>query len=181
MVVKAGGNCVMVGINSIGYAGVAYLRNYSQVPIHGHRNQWGAMTRCPLLGMDFRVYQKLCRLAGVDHLHTNGLNSKFYESNESVTRAVQDCLTPMFGEDPVMPVLSSGQWAGTAMNSYNAIKTTDLIHLAGGGIMAHPGGVAAGVESMKQGWEAALSGSTLDAFSRTHRELALAIEKFGKR
>ncbi|MGV3487570.1 MAG: RuBisCO large subunit C-terminal-like domain-containing protein, partial [Tuberibacillus sp.] len=59
IVVDAGGNCVMVSINSIGFAGVSYLRNYAQVPIHGHRNQWGAMTRCPELGMDFRVYQKL--------------------------------------------------------------------------------------------------------------------------
>ena len=180
-VVAAGGNCVMVGINSVGYAGVSYLRKYSQVPIHGHRNQWGAMTRCPLLGMDFRVYQKLCRLAGVDHLHTNGLNSKFYESNESVIRSVQDCLTPMFDEDTIMPVLSSGQWAGTAIESFRAMNTVDLIHLAGGGIMAHPGGVAAGVESMKQGWEAALSGSTLESYAQTHQELALAIEKFGRK
>ncbi|WEG13538.1 ribulose-bisphosphate carboxylase large subunit family protein [Pullulanibacillus sp. KACC 23026] len=179
-VVAAGGNCVMVGINSVGYTGVSYLRNYSQVPIHGHRNQWGAMTRCPLLGMDFRVYQKLCRLAGVDHLHTNGLDSKFYESNATVIRSVQDCLTPMFGEDTVMPVLSSGQWAGTAIGSYNAMKTVDLIHLAGGGIMAHPDGAAAGVESMKQGWEAALTGSSLEAYAETHPELARAIEKFGK-
>jgi ribulose-bisphosphate carboxylase large chain len=180
-VVAAGGNCVMVGINSVGYAGVSYLRKYSQVPIHGHRNQWGAMTRCPLLGMDFRVYQKLCRLAGVDHLHTNGLNSKFYESNESVIRSVQDCLTPMFGEDTVMPVLSSGQWAGTAMESYRTMNTVDLIHLAGGGIVAHPGGVAAGVESMKQGWEAALNGSTLENYAKSHQELAIAIEKFGRK
>lgn len=178
-VAAAGGNCVMVGINSVGYAGVAYLRKYAQVPIHGHRNQWGAMTRCPLLGMDFEVYQKLCRLAGVDHLHTNGLNSKFYESNESVIRSVKSCLTPMFGNDTVMPVLSSGQWAGTAMESYKAMETVDLLHLAGGGIVAHPGGVSAGVESMKQGWEAALSGSTLEEYAKTHRELALAIKKFG--
>nr|WP_239541341.1 ribulose-bisphosphate carboxylase large subunit family protein [Pullulanibacillus pueri] len=177
-VVKAGGNCVMVGINSIGYAGVAYLRNYSQVPIHGHRNQWGAMTRCPLLGMDFRVYQKLCRLAGVDHLHTNGINSKFYESNASVIRSVEECLTPMFGDDTVLPVLSSGQWAGSAIESYKTMKTKDLIHLAGGGIMAHPSGIEAGVNSMKQGWEAAMNGFSLEDYAKTHSELAHAIEKF---
>ncbi|WAH37097.1 ribulose-bisphosphate carboxylase large subunit family protein [Alicyclobacillus dauci] len=180
-VVKAGGNCVMVGINSIGFAGVSYLRQFAEVPIHGHRNQWGAMTRCPALGMEFRVYQKLSRLAGVDHLHTNGLNNKFFESNESVTRSVQDCLTPMFrGNDTVMPVLSSGQWAGTAIESYRSMKTVDVLHLAGGGIMAHPGGVAAGVTSMKQGWEAALGGQSLAEYAMTHAELAQAIEKFGR-
>ncbi|GEO26596.1 ribulose bisphosphate carboxylaseoxygenase large subunit [Alicyclobacillus acidoterrestris] len=177
-VVQAGGNCVMVGINSVGFAGVSYLRQFAEVPIHGHRNQWGAMTRCPYLGMEFRVYQKLARLAGVDHLHTNGLNNKFFESNDSVVQSVQDCLTPMFGDDTVMPVLSSGQWAGTAVETYRAIQTVDVLHLAGGGIMAHPGGIAAGVESMKQGWEAALHGQTLEAYAETHVELAQAMEKF---
>lgn len=38
MVVQAGGNCVMVGINSVGFAGVSYLRQFAEVPIHGHRN-----------------------------------------------------------------------------------------------------------------------------------------------
>ncbi|MFB5190644.1 ribulose-bisphosphate carboxylase large subunit family protein [Alicyclobacillus fastidiosus] len=180
VVVEAGGNCVMVGINSVGFAGVSHLRTFSQVPIHGHRNQWGAMTRSKALGMEFRVYQKLARLAGVDHLHTNGLDNKFYESNESVVRSVRDCLTPMFGDDTVMPVLSSGQWAGTAIDSYRAMQTVDVLHLAGGGIMAHPGGVAAGVESMKQGWEAALAGHSLGEYASTHVELRQAMEKFAR-
>ncbi|MGV3488165.1 MAG: RuBisCO large subunit C-terminal-like domain-containing protein, partial [Tuberibacillus sp.] len=113
-------------------------------------------------------------------LHTNGLNNKFYESNDSVIRSVQDCLTPMFRNDTVMPVLSSGQWAGTAIESYKSMKTVDLIHLAGGGIMAHPGGTAAGVESMKQGWEAALAGVTLEDYATSHLELAQSVEKFGR-
>ncbi|EPZ52922.1 hypothetical protein N007_02130 [Alicyclobacillus acidoterrestris ATCC 49025] len=128
--------------------------------------------------MEFRVYQKLARLAGVDHLHTNGLNNKFFESNDSVVQSVQDCLTPMFGDDTVMPVLSSGQWAGTAVETYQAIQTVDVLHLAGGAIMAHPGGIAAGVESMKQGWEAALQGHPLEAYAATHVELSQAMEKF---
>jgi ribulose-bisphosphate carboxylase large chain len=179
-VLKAGGNCVMVSINSVGLAGVAHLRKFSEVPIHGHRNQWGAMTRCPQLGMEFTAYQKLCRLAGVDHLHCNAINSKFYESNESVIQSVKDCLTPMFGDYKVMPVLSSGQWAGTAPDSYKAMETIDVMHLAGGGIIGHPGGSEAGVKSMIQGWEAAVSGVPLNKYAETHIELKEAIEKFGK-
>jgi ribulose-bisphosphate carboxylase large chain len=179
-VVKAGGTCVMVGINSVGLAGVAHLRKYSEVPIHGHRNQWGAMTRCPQLGMEFTAYQKMCRLAGVDHLHCNALDSKFYESNESVIKSVKDCITPMFDGYTVMPVLSSGQWAGTAPDSYSSMETVDVMHLAGGGIIGHPGGSEAGVKSMIQGWEAAVSGVALHEYAKTHFELAQAIEKFGK-
>lgn len=178
IVVNGGGNCVMVSINSIGLAGVAYLRRYAVVPIHGHRNQWGAMTRSPFLGFDFRAYQKLCRLAGVDHLHTNGINNKFFESNDSVVKSVKDCLEPMLGGFHVMPVLSSGQWAACAIESYQSMNTLDVMHLAGGGIMAHPGGVEAGVMSMRQGWEAAIGGYSLEEYASNHPELRQAIEKF---
>src|SRR5205807_2547284 len=61
------GNCVMVSLNSVGLVGVAALRRHSQVVIHGHRNGWGMLTRCPGLGIAFPAYQKLWRLAGVDH------------------------------------------------------------------------------------------------------------------
>ena len=47
--------------------------------------------------------------------------------------------------------------------------------------LAHPGGTAAGVRSMQQGWEAALSGRALEDYATTHPELAAAIEKFGGR
>ena len=43
----------------------------------------------PMLGIGFTAYQKLCRLAGVDHLHVGGFNSKFYESNEEVAQLDQ--------------------------------------------------------------------------------------------
>jgi len=179
LVVKAGGNCVMASVNSVGYAGLSYLNRYSEVPIHGHRNQWGMLTRSPQLGMDFNVYQKLCRLAGADHLHVNGLNSKFTETNESVIRSTQACLSPMFGGYKAMPVLSSGQWAGTAIDTYAAIESLDVMHLAGGGILAHPDGAAAGFESMKLGWEAAVTGVGLDAYAAKHSVLKRAIDKFG--
>ncbi|QMV42772.1 ribulose-bisphosphate carboxylase large subunit family protein [Cohnella cholangitidis] len=178
-VLRAGGTCVMVCVNSVGFAGVAHLRGYSELPIHGHRTQWGAMTRSPLLGMSFTAYQKLCRLAGVDHLHTNGVDSKFAESNESVIRSISDCLKPMFGGYGIMPVLSSAQWAGSAIPTYRAIRTLDVIHLAGGGILAHPGGIAEGVRSMQLGWEAAVQEIELDKYAESHPELQGAISAFG--
>jgi ribulose-bisphosphate carboxylase large chain len=180
MVVKAGGTCVMVSINSVGFAGLAYLNSFSELPIHGHRNQWGMYTRCPALGMSFTAYQKICRLAGSDHLHVNGLNSKFYEPNESVITSLRSVLSPMMNGYPAMPVLSSGQWAGTAINTYQSTQTVDVIHLAGGGILAHPDGPAAGAASMRQGWEAAVQGIDLYEYAEKHPELKGAIDKFSK-
>jgi ribulose-bisphosphate carboxylase large chain len=181
LVKKHDGTCVMININSVGFAALAHVRRHCELPIHGHRANFGAMARHPLLGIGFTAYQKLCRLAGVDHLHVGGFNSKFYESNEEVGRSINDCLTPMFGDYRVMPAISSAQWAGSALPIYAATKTVDVVHLAGGGIIAHPGGAAAGVLSMQQGWEAALAGATLEDYARSHPELRAAIDKFGVR
>ena len=180
-VVKAGGNCVMVSMNSVGLAGLAYLNTFSVVPIHGHRNQWGMLTRHGQLGMDFKAYQKLCRLSGADQLHVNGLGSKFYESDDSVVASVQACMQPLLGGYATMPVLSSGQWAGTAEITYARTNTVDVMHLAGGGILAHPDGPAAGVESFKQGWEAAIRGIPAETYAENHAELRRAFEKFQRK
>jgi len=180
LVAEAGGTCVMVSVNSIGLAGVAYLRKHTSLPIHGHRNQWGMMSRAPLLGMEFPAWQKLCRLAGTDHLHVNGLNNKFFETNESVIQSAKSCLSPMFGGFEAMPVLSSKQWAGNAIPTYEHLGTTDVIHIAGGGIHGHPGGTVAGLKSMVQGWEAAIKGRKLDDYATSHPELKQAIETFSK-
>jgi ribulose-bisphosphate carboxylase large chain len=178
---KTGGTCVMININSVGFAALAHVRRHCELPIHGHRANFGAMSRHPWLGIGFTAYQKVCRLAGVDHLHVGGFNGKFYETNEEVGRSIKDCLTPMYGDYRVMPAISSAQWAGSALPIYAATNTIDVVHLAGGGIIAHPGGTAAGVLSMQQGWEAALAGATLEGYAQTHPELRAAIDKFGGR
>ncbi len=178
-VLAAGGTCVMASINHVGIAGVAFLRKHSQLPIHGHRNFWGALSRSECLGIDFNAYQKIWRLIGVDHLHTNGLRNKFCEPDDSVIRSIKACLTPLLGGYGAMPVVSSGQWAGQAVDTYRAVGSVDLMYLCGGGIMAHPQGVGAGIRSVKQGWEAALGGIGLAEYAQTHVDLQQAIAKFG--
>jgi ribulose-bisphosphate carboxylase large chain len=181
-VLAAGGTCVMVSLIHTGAAAVAHLRRHSQLPIHGHRNGWGMLTRSPYLGIEFKAYQKIWRLAGVDHLHCNGLRNKFWEPDESVIASARACQTPLFEERPdiAMPVLASAQWAGQAIDSYKALGTVDVMYVCGGGIIAHPAGIRAGVISIKQGWEAALAGMTLDEYARNHVELRQAMERFGK-
>lgn len=178
-VLQTGGTCVMVSVNWVGHAAVEHLRRHSQLPIHAHRNGWGALTRHPGLGFSFAAYQKIWRLAGVDHLHVNGIRSKFWEPDESVIASAKSCHAPFAGIQPLMPVFSSGQWAGQAPDLYRHLGSTDLMHLAGGGIIGHPGGIAAGVTSMREGWEAAVSGVELEAFASTHPALQAALEQFG--
>lgn len=178
-VLDAGGTCVMVSLNHVGFAGVSALRAHSQLPIHGHRNGWGMYTRHPLLGIEFTAYQKLWRTVGVDHLHVNGLRNKFWESDDSVVRSITALQQPLFGGYWAMPVVSSGQWGGQAVETYRRTKTLDLMYVAGGGIMAHPLGPAAGLRGIQQAWEAAAQGIELDAYASTHAELRATIEKFG--
>ena len=177
-VLAAGGTCVMVSINWVGFAAVEQLRRHAQLPIHGHRNGWGALTRDPGLGISFPAYQKLWRLAGVDHLHVNGIRSKFWEPDASVVASARACLGAWAGLQPLMPVFSSGQWAGLAPDLFNAVGAVDLMHLAGGGIIGHPDGIAAGIASMREGWEAAVAGIGLDAYAESHPALRRALRHF---
>lgn len=182
-VLAESGTCIMASMNSIGLPAMKVLRAHSQLPIHGHRNGWGMLGRSPVLGMSFIAYQKLWRLAGIDHTHVNGIDNKFCEANESVIASARECLTPMF--DPphpgceVMPVFSSGQSAKQAPATFAALGSTDLIFAAGGGIMAHPGGPAAGVRALRQAWQAAVEGAPLAQAASEHRELREALATFG--
>ena len=182
LVEKLGGTCVMVSLNSIGLAGVVELRRHTRLPIHAHRNGWGYLGRSPANGWSYIAWQKLWRLAGVDHMHVNGLANKFWEPDESVIASARECLTPMFVSKPctVMPVFSSGQSAKQAPGTYQALGSTDLIYCAGGGIVAHPGGIAAGVRALRHAWDAAVAGISLDAAARESRELRKALETFGR-
>lgn len=177
-VLAAGGTCVMASINWVGFAGIDHLRRHSQLPIHGHRNGWGALTRHPGLGFSFTAYQKLWRLAGIDQLHVNGLRSKFWEPDDSVIESARACLAPFAGLAPLMPVSSSGQWAAQAPDLFAQLGGTDIMHLAGGGIIGHPDGAAAGVDSMREAWEAAAAGVPLERYAATRPALQRALAHF---
>ena len=182
IVAAAGGTCVMASLNSVGLPGLIALRKHARLPIHAHRNGWGYLTRAPALGFDYVAWQKFFRLAGADHMHVNGLANKFCEDDASVIASARACLTPMFADKPctVMPVFSSGQWAGQAADTHAALGSSDLIHASGGGIMGHPGGIAAGVRGMRQAWEAALQGIPARSYAATRPELRQAFERFGR-
>jgi ribulose-bisphosphate carboxylase large chain len=171
----------MASLNSVGLSGLLALRRHASLCIHGHRNGWGMLGRHPLLGWSYVAWQKLWRLAGADHLHVNGLGNKFFEADDSVIASARAVLAPLFAATPsaAMPVFSSGQTAVQAEETWRRLGSLDLIHAAGGGIMAHPGGVAAGVASMRQAWEAAVAGIPADVYASDHRELREALARFG--
>ena len=180
LVAAAGGTCVMVSLNSVGLAGVKRICDRGALAVHGHRNGWGMLNRHPFLGVDFTAYQKIWRLAGVDQLHVNGLANKFWEPDDSVIRSIRACLAPLGRLRPVLPVVSSGQWGGQAPETYRQAGTTDLLYLAGGGILAHPAGPAEGVRALRLWWDAAVAGLTVAEAVRKYPLLAQSAAKFGR-
>lgn len=179
LVVDAGGTCVMVCINMVGLAGLAHVNRFAQVPVHGHRAMFGAISRSEQLGFSFRAWQKLARLSGADHLHTNGISNKFYESDAQVLSAITDVRAPMHGIRGTVPVLSSGQWGGLAHATYDAVGSSDLLVLSGGGIHGHPDGAAAGVASMRDAWASAERGESVSEALAGSPALRRATEVFG--
>ncbi len=180
LVVKLGGTCVMVSLNSLGLVGMIELARHTELPIHAHRNGWGYLSRHPSLGWSYVAWQKLWRLAGADHMHVNGLANKFCEDDASVMASARACLTPLFPDKPclAMPVFSSGQTARQAPGTYEGLGSRDLIYAAGGGIMAHPDGIAAGVASLRQAWDAAMASIPLESYATDKPELARALEAY---
>jgi 3-oxoisoapionate-4-phosphate decarboxylase len=180
VVLKAGGNCAVININSIGMGAMAFLRKRSGLVLHAHRNGWDILTRHPGLGMDFKVYQQFWRLLGVDQFQINGIRVKYWEPDESFVASFKAVTTPLFDDhDCALPVVGSGQWGGQAQDTYERTgRTVELMYLCGGGIVSHPGGAAAGLRAVKQSWEAAVQGIPIETYAKTHPELAQSIAKF---
>jgi ribulose-bisphosphate carboxylase large chain len=168
----------MASLNSVGLSGMIALGRHTQLPIHAHRNGWGYLSRAPLLGWSFIAWQKFWRLAGADHMHCNGLGSKFCEDDDSVIASAKECLKPMFAAKSciAMPVFSSGQTVVQPFETYRRLGSCDLIYTAGGGIFAHPDGPAAGVASLQAAWEGAMEGIPAATHAEKHPTLKRALE-----
>lgn len=180
-IAERGGTCAMVAIPSIGLPALSELRRSTDLVIHGHRAGFGALDRSPLLGQSFRVFQKLARLAGADHLHAGGIDGKFWESNDEVAANVRAMQENTIRGEQVLPVLSSAQTAATAEPTRALIDSDDLLILAGGGIHAHPGGIADGVESLRDAWRMVSTGRSPEKDASEGSPLAEALRVFGAR
>jgi ribulose-bisphosphate carboxylase large chain len=183
LVQQEGGTCVMASLNWCGYSALQTLRRHTPLAIHGHRNGYGALSRHPLLGFSFQAWQTLWRLAGVDHMHVHGLQGKFSQTDDEVIESARDSLAPLADgiDDRVLPAFSNGQWAGTVQATWDSVRSTDLLFMSGGGILAHPDGADAGVASLREAWDAVQHGETVADRAARSPQLRRAIEFFGKK
>ncbi len=176
-----GGTCAMVCMHSVGLTGLRAVRDRSPMTLHGHRAGWGLYSRSPDIGIGFGVMQKLWRLAGADHLHVNGLASKFTEPDAVVAESARSVQRPVCDGGPphlAMPVFSSGQTVWQVAPARALLGNDDFIFCAGGGILSHTGGAAAGVVALRQAAEAAREGIAIEDHAAASPELRAALETF---
>ena len=62
--------------------------------------------------------------------------------------------------------------------TWEALQSTDLLFLAGGGLFAHPGGIASGVQALREAWDAAVAGVPLNEAAKTQTALRQAMDTF---
>lgn len=181
MLEKLGATCAMVSLKWIGSPGLRFLRERTGLPIHGHRNGWGLYSRSPDIGVGFPVMQKIWRMAGADHIHVNGLDNKFTEPDAVVMESARAVQAPLAGTELcALPVFSSGQTVWQVDPTAAQLGNQDFLICAGGGIMSHPMGIAAGVVAFRQAAEAARAGVSPQQHAKSSPELAAALSAFGK-
>jgi ribulose-bisphosphate carboxylase large chain len=140
----------------------------------------GVFDRNPKHGIAMIVLAKLVRLAGGDQLHTGTAAGKMEDTGKSVRDVNNFLRSEWFGLKTVLPVASGGIHPGIVPDNVQALGK-DILIQAGGGIHGHPQGTLAGAKAMRQAVEALMNNVTLDVYAKTHKELALALEKWDRK
>jgi ribulose-bisphosphate carboxylase large chain len=177
-----GANQIMVDVLTCGFAAVQVLAEDRsiKVPVHVHRTMHGAMTRDPLHGIAMLPIAKLCRMCGGDALHVGTLGIGKMEGDAKGDRDnIDACFDTSVGYKDVMPVCSGGIYPGLVDRIVAAAGMNVQIQ-AGGGVAGHPGGVRGGAMGMSQAVDASFLGIPLDEYAKTHNELKIALELWGK-
>ena len=188
----------MVDVVICGWSVLEYIRDLAEdydLAIHGHRAMHAVFTRNPQHGISMFVLAKLYRLIGIDQLHvgTAGagkleggkweviqnariLREMHYKPEE---RDVYHLEQKFYGIKPAFPVSSGGLHPGNLAQVFEALGT-DIVIQVGGGTVGHPDGPKAGAKAVRQAIDAIIQGIPLEEYAKKHKELARALEKWGK-
>ncbi len=173
-----GGEYIMIDIITAGWASLQTLRseNYGLV-VHAHRAMHAAFDRNPKHGISMMVIAKLARLIGVDQIHTGTIIGKL-EGGKEIIDINKEMRKKWRRIKPVLPVASGGLHPGHVPRLIELFGT-DIAMQFGGGIHGHPQGSRAGAKSARQAVDAVMQGISLKEYSKSHKELAIAIKKWG--
>ncbi len=178
--IEHGAPFLMVDVVPCGYSPIRMLAEDPSinVPIHVHRAGHAAFTRNPKHGISVKVMAKFTRLAGGDQLHTGTAAGKM-EAKLSELLETNNFLRGEFNSlKATMPVASGGVHPRLVAPNVEKLGK-DIVIQAGGGIHGHPDGTRAGARAMRQAVDACMDRVPLEEYAKTHRELAVALERWG--
>ncbi|MCK4555518.1 MAG: ribulose-bisphosphate carboxylase large subunit, partial [Candidatus Aenigmarchaeota archaeon] len=177
---KHGGEYVMVDILTLGFSALETLRKANLgLVLHAHRAMHAALTRSERHGISMLVIAKIARLIGIDQLHIGtAYVGKMSGSAKEVIDIENAIEQRYFGIKPVFAVASGGLHPGHVPKLMQRMGT-DIIMQFGGGVHGHPDGTRAGATAVRQAVEAVMKKISIKQYSKTHKELAGAIEKWG--
>jgi ribulose-bisphosphate carboxylase large chain len=173
---------LMVDVITCGFGAVQALAEDPsiKVPIHVHRTMHGAFTKDPLHGIAMLPLTKLTRMCGGDALHIGTLGVGKMTGSSKDDGNLVACLGDDVPYKTMMPVCSGGVYPGI-VEAIVKKAGNDVQIQAGGGVAGHPEGVRAGAMGMSQAVDAAFAGIPKEEYAKTHRELAIALEKWGSK
>ncbi len=174
-----GGRAAMMDILTVGFSGVQHIRNQNYgLILHGHRAMHAAFTHSTKHGVAMLPLAKFARLAGIDQLHTGTVLGKMQGGEEEIIAINEAMIKPWFDIKPTMPIASGGVHPGM-LETMIKILGKDVIINLGGGVHGHPDGTQAGAKASLQAVEATMKGVPVAEYSKDHKELARALEKWG--
>jgi ribulose-bisphosphate carboxylase large chain len=163
-----------------------------KMAIHGHRAMHAMFTRNPKHGMSMLYIAKLMRLMGIDQLHIGTVIGKLAGGRDEIVATKEMIMQQKVDEisglrmpqkwgaiKPMLPVASGGLHPGLLPEIFDIYGTLDIVVQAGGGTQGHPMGIEAGARAVMQAIEAYKEGVSLGEYSKTHKELKAALDKWG--
>jgi len=184
----------MIDVVVSGAASVQTLRETLgdyKMGIHAHRAMHAAFDRNPKHGITMQFLAKLMRLIGVDQIHGGTAVGKLVGDRHEVQSIAETLRGHNVKEDknvllkqdwgsikPAFPVASGGVHPGLVPDIME-ILGNDCVILVSGGIHGHPKGTRAGAKASMQAIEATQKHISLEEYSKKHKELREALDKWG--
>lgn len=196
IVADLGNPYIMVDVVIVGWSSLNHLRDLCEdhgLAIHAHRAMHAAITRNEFHGISMFVLAKLYRVIGVDQLHIGTAGYGKLEGKKVETLKCAKVLREMefkpeddfsvsqkfYHIKPSLPVSSGGLHPGVLPEVIDVLGK-DLVLQIGGGVLGHPMGPKAGALAVRQALEAIENGIHIQEYAKQKKELALALEKWGR-
>lgn len=179
--IELGAEGLMLNVHASGYGSLASLAEDPNinVPLLAHPCYAGAMYLGENTGMSSHlIHGKFMRLDGADLVVYNSAYGKVPGVKERYIRIAQSLQSPFHDLKPTFPSPCAGIHPGMIPVMMKDIGN-EMVIGAGAGMHAHPMGLEAGVNALKQAAEAAMKNIPLDEYAKEYPELQAAIDLWG--